>query len=194
MRHRIMTWLVFGSLLATPSGLTAQQLAADLRAVGATSTQRLAGADLSVGVGFGATLAYRIQPHLSAYGGWDWINFRADQSFAGADMDFVETGYTLGLRFDHPISGDSGPLFRIEAGGTYKHVEVENTSGNIITDSGHELGFEAGGGVVIPLGTAWRLTPTVRFRSLSPAFDITGATTRSEFRYVGVEFGVSRQF
>lgn len=194
MTTRIMTLIALGILFATPSGLKAQQLSLDLRAVGATSTQRLAGADLSVGVGFGATLAYRIQPHVSTYGGWDWMHFQAEQSFAGADMDFEETGYTLGLRFDHPIRGDSGPLFRIEAGGTYKHVEVENTSGDIVADSGHELGLEAGGGVVIPLGTAWRLTPTVRFRSLSPAFDVTGVTTKTDLRYMGVELGVSRQF
>jgi hypothetical protein len=154
MTPRIMKWAAVGVLLAAPSGLQAQRLAVDARTVVATSTQRLAGTDLSVGVGFGATLAYRLQPHLSAYGGWDWLHFQADQSFIGSDMDFEETGYTLGLRFEHPFRGDAGPSFRIEGGGTYKHVEVENPPGDIIADSGHELGFEAGGGVVIPISTA----------------------------------------
>jgi hypothetical protein len=194
MTTRIVAWVAISSLLAAPTGLRAQNLAVDVRTVVATSTQRLAGADLSVGVGFGAALAYRLQPHLLAYGGWDWIHFQAEQSFAGSDMDFEETGYTLGLRFEHPFRGDTGPLFRVEAGGTYKHVEVENVPGDIVADSGHEFGFEAGGGVVLPLGTAWRLTPAVRFRSLTPAFDITGATTKTELRYVGVELSVTRQF
>jgi hypothetical protein len=194
MTGRIMMWVACGSLIAAASDLHAQNVAVDLRTVAATSTQRLAGTDLGIGVGFGATAAYRLQPHLLAYGGWDWIHFQADQSFAGSDMDFEETGYTLGLRFEHPFGGDPGPMFRVEAGGTYKHVEVENVPGDIVADSGHELGFEAGGGVVVPLGPKWRVSPTVRFRSLAPAFDITGVTTKTELRYVGVELSVTRQF
>ncbi len=194
MTIRISTWVAVGSLLAAPSALQAQKVAVDLRTVVATSTQRLAGADLSVGIGFGAAVAYRFQPHLSAYGGWDWIHFQAEETFAGNDMDFEETGYTLGLRFEHPCDGETGPLFRVEAGGTYKHVEVANVPGDIIADSGHELGFEAGGGLVLPLGVDWQLTPMVRFRSLTPAFELTGVTTKTELRYVGVELTVTRQF
>ena len=61
-------------------------------------------------------------------------------------------------------------------------------------DSGHELGFEAGGGLVIPLGERWRIAPTLRFRTLSPSFDVSGVTTKSDFRYAGFEVGVSRKF
>jgi hypothetical protein len=82
--------------LGAYNDIAAQKFAVDLRAVGATSTQKLAGADLSVGLGFGMTIGYHLQPHLLAYGGWDWIHFQADQSFAGPDMDFEETGYTAG--------------------------------------------------------------------------------------------------
>jgi hypothetical protein len=38
------------------------------------------------------------------------------------------------------------------------------------------------------------LTPGVRFRSLTPEFEITGVTTRGDLRYVGIELGVSRRF
>jgi hypothetical protein len=182
-----------GTLLAFQDAAEAQGVSVDLRAVGATATQRLAGADLSVGVGFGATVAYHVQQHLAAYGGWDWIHFQAQQSFAGTDMAFDETGYTLGLRFEHPMAGDD-VMFRVEAGGTYKHIEIANVDGDIVDDSGHELGLEAGGGVVVPLGTNWRLTPTVRFRTLTPQFEIAGLTTKADMRYAGVEIGVSRRF
>jgi hypothetical protein len=182
-----------GILLGGPAAAAAQRVAVDLRTVGAAATQRLAGADLSVGVGFGATVAYFVQPHLAMYGGWDWLHFQANQSFAGLDMDFEETGYTLGLRFEHPVGRGEHPLFRIEGGGTYKHLEIENVGGDIVADSGHELGFEAGGGVVFAIGANWRLTPTVRFRTLSPAFEITGVETRTDLRYVGIELGLSRR-
>jgi hypothetical protein len=191
---RAITALVAAAALVTvPGDLDAQRVATDLRTVVATETQRLAGADLSVGIGFGATIAYQLQPHLAAYGGWDWIHFQAEQSFAGVDMDFEETGYTAGLRFEHPV-GSSDLMFRIEGGATYKHVEIEDVAGAGIADSGHDFGFEAGGGIVFPLGETWRLTPTMRFRSLSPAFAITGVTTKTDFRYAGVELGVSRHF
>jgi hypothetical protein len=194
MKGGIVVLAMVGALLAGPDGVTAQGFEVDVRAVGATSTQRLAGTDLSVGAGFGATAAYFLQPHLALYGGWDWLHFQADQSFAGADMDFEETGYAAGLRFEHPIGGSERTLYRLEAGGTFKHVEIEDDGGDIVSDSGHELGFEVGGGVVFPLGSAWRLTPTVRFRTLQPSFEITGVTTRSDLRYVGFELGVSRRF
>ena len=84
------------ALLGARNDLEAQRVAVDLRAVAATPTQRLAGTDLSAGFGYGLTVGYHLQPHLLAYGGWDWMHFQAEQSFAGTDMDFEETGYTGG--------------------------------------------------------------------------------------------------
>lgn len=182
------------ALLGAWSDLAAQRVAVDLRAVAATPTESLAGADLSAAFGYGLTVGYHLQPHLLAYGGWDWVHFQAKESFAGTDMDFEETGYTAGLRFEHPIRRASLTMFRVEAGATFKHVEVEDVVGGVVDDSGHELGFEAGGGLMIPLGESWRIAPTLRFRSLSPSFDITGVTTKSDLRYAGVEVGVSRRF
>jgi opacity protein-like surface antigen len=140
-------------LLALPHPALAQRMAVDLRATGATATQRLAGTDLGLGFGLGGTLSYRIQ-------------------FADAS----------------PV------LFRIEAGATYKHIEIESQAGGIVADSGHSLGFEAGGGVVVRVGPSWRLTPTVRFRSLSADFELPGVTTKSDMRYGGLELGLTYQF
>ncbi|MGE0157980.1 MAG: outer membrane beta-barrel protein [Gemmatimonadales bacterium] len=194
MMRAFIVLVAASALIGAYRDLAAQRVAVDLRAVGATSTQRLAGADLGLGVGFGMAVGYHLQPHLVAYGGWDWVHFQADRSFAGPDMDFEETGYTAGLRFEHPIGAETLTLFRVEAGATYKHVEVENLGGDIVDDSGHDLGFEAGGGLVLALGESWRFTPTLRFRSLSPTFDILGVAAKSDLRYAGIEVGVSRKF
>ena len=64
----------------------------DLRGGFAVATQDPTNVSLDPGFGFEGTLAYRLQPHLSAYTGWDWHRFTAD-GFAGANSDFEETGY-----------------------------------------------------------------------------------------------------
>jgi hypothetical protein len=132
--------------------------------------------------------------HLHLYAGWDWLHFAADQSFAGSDQDFEETGYTMGLRFQHPFRDGGRLSYRVETGGTFKHVEIENGDGNIIADSGHELGFELGAGVVMPVGASWTITPLARFRSLSPEFTIAGTTTTGTLRYAALELGLMRSF
>lgn len=151
-------------------------------------------ADLSPGFGFGGTIAYRLQPHLHLYGGWDWIRFTSDQSFAGADLDFEETGYTFGLRFEHPLGNDSRRAYRLEAGGLYKHLEIEDSDGALVDDSGHGLGFELGAGLLLPMGERWSLVPAARFRSHSPSFDVGSGTTDGTMSYVGIELGFSRRF
>lgn len=181
-------------LMVSAAGLNAQRLTLEMRGAGAMPTQNFANAELNPGFGFGATVAYRLLPHTHAYGGWDWLHFRADQSFAGTDSDFEETGYTFGLRFEHPLSVASRVLYRLEGGGTYRHVEIEDAGGDVIADSGHGLGFEFGAGAVVPIGQSWRLSPVVRYRSLSPEFAIGGVTTSGELRYVALELGLAYRF
>ena len=166
----------------------------DFRGTVDAPASRLADADLSTGVGFGATLGFRIQRHVTMYGGWDWLHFSANQSFAGANRDFEETGYTLGLRFQHPFE-DGGRLdWRAEAGATYKHVEIENSGGDLISNSGHEVGVEGGLGLAIPSSGGWSLTPMLRYRALAPDFTIGATRTSAHLRYFGVEIGVARSF
>ncbi|MBW6535996.1 MAG: porin family protein [Mariniphaga sp.] len=58
----------------------------------------LAGASLNSGLGFEAILQYRFMPFTSVYGGWGYSHFNANESFAGPDTDFEQTGYILGLQ------------------------------------------------------------------------------------------------
>ena len=134
----------------------------------------------------------RLPVHL--YGGWDYIAFAPDQSFAGVDHDFEETGYTYGLRFEHPFGAATGMLYRLEAGGTYKHVEIEDADGDIVADSEHSVGFEFGAGAVFNANSNWRFVPMLRYRSLSPDFTIGSVTTEGTLQYVGLELGLSRRF
>ena len=179
-------------LLAVSSTAHAQnRLRFELRAGGAFAVEKLGDASLGAGPGFEATVGYRIQPHLSVYAGWDWHRFTADASFAGSKDDFEESGYVAGLQFQHPI-GIEGLALQLRAGGTYNHVEIENTAGDRVADSKHGLGWEVGAGLAVRLGNRWQLTPGARFRSLSRDFTVGAVTTPGKLRYLAVDVGVSR--
>lgn len=165
----------------------------DVRAGVAVPTQDIGEDELDTGFGFEGTIAYRVLPHLSAYGGWDWHKFGSEESFAGADADFEETGYAFGLRFEHPFAGESGdgPAFRLRGGATINHLEVEDQNGDLVADSDHGLGWEAGAGITLPLSDDWRLSPGARYRSLSRDLTVGDVTTEVDLRYVALELGVT---
>jgi hypothetical protein len=172
-----------------------QPWSVELRGGATLPTQQLGGADLENGVGIEGTLAYRFMPHTAAYVGWDWLHFLSRQSFAGPDMDFEETGYAFGLKFEHPFRGETtGAAYRLRFGGTYNHIEIEDSSGNLVTDSGHGLGWEIGTGVILPFGSAWRVVPGVRYRSLGRTLTFGGVGTDVDLTYVALEIGFSRHF
>jgi outer membrane protein with beta-barrel domain len=165
----------------------------DLRGDVAAATQDLGDADLCPGIGFEANLAYRFMPHLSGYVGWGWHGFSADQSFAGTDTDFDETGYKFGLQFTHPL-GDSPVSYLARLGGIVGHIETENDEGDITGDSDQKLGWEIGGGLVIPLGSGWDLMPLVGYRSLSQDIEIGEVVTDVDLSYVSFGASISRTF
>ena len=156
-------------------------------------TKDLHDAKLKTGFGFEGVLAYRFMPHLAAYAGWSWNKFNADKSFAGNDTDFEETGYSFGLQFIHPIS-NSNISYLIKAGGIYNHIETENSAGNIINDTGHGLGWQAGAGVSIPMGNRWNLVPEVRYRSLTRDIKIGNEKIPVDLNYVSAGIGISYTF
>ncbi len=97
--------LVFVVLLMNGAIFAQENWSAELRPGINFATQDLGNAELKTGFGFEATIGYRFMPHLGAYVGWGWNQFKSDNaSFAGTgDTDFEETGYTFGLQFVHPL-------------------------------------------------------------------------------------------
>lgn len=165
----------------------------ELRSGASFSTKDLGNADLGTGLGFESTVAYRFMPHLAAYAGWGWNKFSSDNSFAGSDIDFEETGYTFGFQFVHPIS-ETSLFYLVRAGGIYNHIEVENAEGKIISDSGHGLGWQIDAGLVIPIIDRLNLLPSVRYRSLSRDIEIANQITSVDQNYVSVGVGLSWSF
>jgi hypothetical protein len=172
-----------------------RRFALELR-VGAGPSEDPNNAALDPGLGFEVLVEYRLMRHLLGYGGWDWHHFGSEQSFAGADMDFEETGYAFGLRFEHPFGGETGagPAWWVRGGATVNHIEIENTSGDIVADTGHGFGWEAGAGMTFHIGERWNLTPGLRYRALSRDLTVSGTTSTMDLRYTLVEIGIARSF
>lgn len=194
------TWtVVLATLIVTLPGSAHAQKRWDVAFRGgvALPTQDLGNAPLETGVGFEATVGYRFMEHLAVYGGWGWRQFGTDAtraSFAGTDIDVEETGYAVGLRFEHPLAGAGSPALVLRGGATIAHIELENNDGDLVADSGHGLGWEAGAGLSLPLGARWRLAPIVRYRSLSRDITIGSVTTPVNLRYVGLDVGFHWSF
>lgn len=158
----------------------------------------LAGADLATGAGGGFNLRYRTQRHLSLYAGWEWHRFTSDDLASPTSTDAEETGYTFGMRFDHPLRGERldrrTAAYWVRGGGTASHIELENPSGDIFSDTGHGMGWELGLGLAFPLGDRFTLAPGARYRSLARDLALGDRTRAATLAYVSVGIGVVMQF
>jgi len=190
--------LAASSLLLAASAAGAQERwAVELRGAGAVPTRQVEEDDLGPGLVFEGSVGYAFRPRLGAYAGWDWIRFTPGDSFAGSEMDFEETGYAFGLRYEQPFPGRGtadGWAWWIRAGGIFDHLEIEDPSGDLIADTGHGLGWEAGTGLALALGVGWSLTPGIRYRSLSRNVVIATTTTEVELEYLTFGVGIARFF
>jgi len=100
--------------------------------------------------------------------------------------------HTFGMRFEHPFAGKTAYWLRL--GGTAKHIEVENQDGDIISDTGHGLGWEVGAGLTVPIGSRLMLTPGLRYRALSRDLEVGSVTSAVDLKYVNVGLGIAYQF
>ena len=157
------------------------------------ATTEIGDANLKAGPAIEGTFYYRFLEHTSVYLGWGWKKFNSDHSFAGNNMDFEETGYTYGLQFKHPLMG-TRLNYLVRAGGIYNHVEIENNAGDIVSDTGHGLGWQAAAGFEVTLGRSWTLIPTLKYSSLSRDFESGEDTFNSNLNYLSTQIGFSKTF
>lgn len=178
-------------LLAFGAGAVQAQerVSLELRGGAAIPTADLGDAALNPGAGIGFNLAVRFLPHMHAYGGWDWVRLTTDEPFAGSDFDVENTGYAFGLQFRHPMFRNVSGWLR--AGGLYKHIELENDALTDAIDSGHELGWEAGGGLSIPLTDRLAVTPGLRYRTFSADVEVNNVSIPVDMSWLGIEIGLN---
>lgn len=151
---------------------------------------------IETGFGFELSVSYSFMPHLGAYAGWGWNQFPSDENFiiSGKTYDLEETGYIFGLQFFHPLLYSFGLSYLVKVGGIYNHVELENSNGDIIEDSGHGLGWEAGVGLAIEVGRGWDIRPRIDYRSLTRKIEIETTSTDIKLNYIKAGVGIVKKF
>jgi hypothetical protein len=165
----------------------------ELNGGGSFALTKLDDVTLNPGFGFEGVFHYRILKEFGIYGGWGWNRMGADQSFAGNDVCFEETGYVLGLQYRKQLG--SLPLsFYLRGAGLYNHLEVENADGDIIHDTGHGFGWQAATGLEYHFGNNWSLTPGVKFNALVRESDYEGVTRDLTLNYLQVRVGIVKRF
>ncbi len=188
----VLTMLVVVSL-SSFAQVSEKRFAFELNSGVSLATKKINDAKLNPGFGFEGTFHYRFMPYLGVYGGWGWNRLGSDNSFAGNNVCFEETGYIFGLNFTHPI-GTSKLAYYVRAGGLYNHIETENTEGDIINDSKHGFGYQLAGGIDINLGKNWSLTPGLKFNSLSRDAMFEGTSKKLDYQYISVRVGIAKRF
>ncbi|HEY0672638.1 MAG TPA: outer membrane beta-barrel protein [Longimicrobiales bacterium] len=174
-------------VLSTSTAWAQGRFAIDLSAAAAFPTEDLGDEPLKTGVGVGFTANMRVLQHLHIYGGWDYFRFTPKESVI--DQDINDTGYALGAKFQHPVYRSIDSWLRL--GGIYNHIEVEDDAGDLIVDSGHELGWEAGAGLSIPLSDRFALLPGARYRTYSATLSEGATEVPVDMSYVAAELRLS---
>lgn len=194
--------LILPTLLSAQPSNATSRWSLEFSGDGAFPTSELGSASLNTGFGLGASARFRLQQHLLAYAGWEWHRFSTDELIASQSLDAEDTGYSFGLRFEHPFRDDAAfgdGLFAdagywLRAGGLWNHIEVEDEAGEIIADTKHGIGYELGAGIVLPISERLALTPGVRFRSLPRDLTLNTTTQSVTLQYVNVMVGLTIAF
>ena len=172
---------------------TEKRFGFELNSGASIATKKIDDTRLKPGFGFEGTFHYRFMPHMGVYAGWGWNRFGAEESFAGNNVCFEETGYVFGLNFKHPI-GTSKLAYYVRAGALYNHIETENSNGDIIIDTEHGFGYQLAGGIDINLGRQWSLTPGLKFNSMSRNTEMEGTSRQLDYQYISARIGIAKRF
>jgi hypothetical protein len=184
----IMATITLSSMAQVKSG----KFGVEIRPGASLATTELAGSSLDPGFGIEGTLHLDLWKSLSVYAGWGWNRFASDESFAGNDIDFEETGYVMGLRYTYKLPQAPLGLFA-KAGAIYNHIEVED-GGDIIADSGHGWGWQSEAGVDISLGNGWKLRPGLKYQALNRDLTVGNANRIVDHNYISLGVGIARYF
>lgn len=194
MKTRMIIATILLTTIALSSGAQEKnrRFGLELRPGASMATVKLGDAKLNPGLGFEGTLQYSFMKGVSLYAGWGWNKFASDDSFAGSDIDFEETGYVMGLRYTYDLPASPLALF-VRGGAIYNHIEVEDGD-DIIADSGHGWGWQAEAGVDISLGKGWLLRPGLKYQSLNRDLTIGNTTHNVDLNYLSLGLGISKFF
>lgn len=189
----ILAILLLAALGTTKAQETEKKFGIEFNAGGSYAIKKIEDKKLNPGFGFEGSVHYNFIKNLGVYAGWGWNRFGADDSFAGKDVCFEETGYILGLQFQNQISNSSFSYFA-KGGALYSHIELENSNGDIILDTKHGFGYQAVVGVEYKLNSKWSLTPSIKLNSLKREADYEKITRDILHQYLSARIGIVKKF
>ncbi|MCW5518615.1 porin family protein [Aureitalea sp. L0-47] len=149
--------------------------------------------NLGLGFGFEVKAAYKMMPHLKAYGGWGWNSFKTDAKDMNDELELTENSFTFGFELQLPVT-DPPVTYFLYGGGLLGQLKIEDMSNTINASSDYGLGWQLGGGVEFVLTDYWSLKPDVRYRSLSREFMIMNIPSEVDMNYFAVGLGVMGNF
>ncbi len=147
----------------------------------------------NAGGGAEALLHYRFTKHLGLYGGWGYNAFRNDYAPAGHRCDFEETGYIIGLQYKRLLEFSNSSVF-VRGGFQYKHIEIEDPTGELLFDTTHGPGWQVGCGIDIPMSEKWSLLSEVKYNALPERKGHTTITSIPDRSYFSLRVGVLKIF
>lgn len=152
-------------------------------------TSSIEQSNLRVGNGFELTTAYTIMPHLEVYAGWGWTSFDSDEDFTEENINYEESGYTLGGRLVIPINKSKLKYF-VKGGIVLNKIEVERSETSIKAKTDREVGVQLGAGVQILIYKHWNLVPELRYRGISSSLDTENTSTNIDLKYISLGVGL----
>jgi hypothetical protein len=194
MKTRMITFAIIMATLSM-SGMAQEKnrrFGFELRPGASLATAKLGDTNLKPGFGAEGVLHLNVWNGTSIYAGWGWNKFASDESFAGGNIDFEETGYVMGLRYTYKLPESPLGIF-VRAGAIYNHIEAED-GGDVIADSGHGWGWQAEAGVDISLGKGWMLRPGLKYQSLNRDLTVSNVSTNVDLNYLSLGVGIARSF
>lgn len=147
----------------------------------------------NVGAGAEALFHYRMTKHLGLYGGWGYNAFRSDYEPARHRCDFEETGYIIGLQYKRPMEFSNVSVF-VRGAYQYKHIEIEDPSGELLFDTTHGPGWQAGFGLDLPFSENWSVIPELKFSVLLDKESNSTVEPIQDRNYFSVRIGLLKRF
>lgn len=140
------------------------------------------------GTSFTGDLYLDFHETFSAYAGYNWTQFPADEEQALVSEDASTKGFELGLKAKLPVAQQFGPWLR---GGVILHKL--DPGGDLDLD--RETGFQVGLGLDIPLGMVLSVTPALHYSSYGvPAVDLGGTLEDEDADITWWSAGVGLRF
>jgi hypothetical protein len=149
--------------------------------VGAPGFEGAASTDVSFGVHFALRRGL-----ISFVAGFSEHRFGCTTAECGESVDFVSTGWDLGVRVNFR---ESGIVPWVSLGGTAALFDAHvDTGGSVVTEaSDRSWGYEVGAGFVVPIGGLFALNPGVRYGRSDADFASRGTM---ETRHIIADLGL----